>query len=98
MQLAHFQFLFEAEKPHLGKIAIVPHLNKLTAETKATQLPRPMKGRLFIRVSRFSLTFQKLVVSQKLRPHLKDWWRQHPGMASFCNTVEECWDHDAEAR
>merc|ERR1712218_552334 len=39
-----------------------------------------------------------LVVNQKRRPVLKDAWRSHPGMAALCDTIEECWDQDAEAR
>jgi hypothetical protein len=42
--------------------------------------------------------FKELVVNQKMRPHLKTSWRLHPGMSLLCDTVEECWDHDAEAR
>lgn len=41
---------------------------------------------------------QDLVVNKRCRPRIKDVWRLHPGMAAFCNTIEECWDHDAEAR
>ena len=39
-----------------------------------------------------------LVVNRKVRPELKKAWRQHPGLSILCDTVEECWDHDAEAR
>jgi len=39
-----------------------------------------------------------LVVNRKVRPDLKKSWRQHPGLSILCDTVEECWDHDAEAR
>ena len=39
-----------------------------------------------------------LVVNRKVRPELKKSWRQHPGLSILCDTVEECWDHDAEAR
>uniref|UniRef100_A0A8D9A4H4 Serine/threonine-protein kinase receptor n=1 Tax=Cacopsylla melanoneura TaxID=428564 RepID=A0A8D9A4H4_9HEMI len=41
---------------------------------------------------------QEAVVHKKLRPTLPETWRQHPGMLSLCDTMEECWDHDAEAR
>lgn len=39
-----------------------------------------------------------LVVTRKVRPELKKAWRNHPGLSILCDTVEECWDHDAEAR
>jgi len=39
-----------------------------------------------------------LVVNQKARPLIKGHWRSHPGMAALCDTIEECWDQDAEAR
>ena len=42
--------------------------------------------------------FQDLVVNQKVRPLIKDAWRGHSGMAALCDTIEECWDQDAEAR
>ncbi|XP_051871742.1 activin receptor type-2B isoform X1 [Pristis pectinata] len=41
---------------------------------------------------------QDVVVHKKLRPVLKECWYKHPGLALFCETIEECWDHDAEAR
>uniref|UniRef100_A0A8B9JCX0 Serine/threonine-protein kinase receptor n=1 Tax=Astyanax mexicanus TaxID=7994 RepID=A0A8B9JCX0_ASTMX len=41
---------------------------------------------------------QDVVVHKKMRPILKDCWFKHPGLAQLCETVEECWDHDAEAR
>jgi len=40
----------------------------------------------------------ELVVTRKVRPELKKAWRQHPALGILCDTVEECWDHDAEAR
>jgi len=39
-----------------------------------------------------------LVVNKKVRPSLPSSWRSHPGLSILCETVEECWDHDAEAR
>jgi len=39
-----------------------------------------------------------LVVNRKVRPELKKEWRNHPGFSVLCETIEECWDHDAEAR
>lgn len=42
--------------------------------------------------------FQDLVVNQKVRPLIKDAWKGHSGMAALCDTIEECWDQDAEAR
>uniref|UniRef100_A0A8P4G860 Serine/threonine-protein kinase receptor n=1 Tax=Dicentrarchus labrax TaxID=13489 RepID=A0A8P4G860_DICLA len=41
---------------------------------------------------------QEVVVHKKLRPTFKDLWLKHSGLAQICETVEECWDHDAEAR
>ncbi|XP_002001200.3 activin receptor type-2A [Drosophila mojavensis] len=41
---------------------------------------------------------QESVVMKKLRPHLLNSWRSHMGLSIFCDTMEECWDHDAEAR
>ncbi|XP_029955072.1 activin receptor type-2B-like [Salarias fasciatus] len=41
---------------------------------------------------------QEVVVHKKLRPAFKDLWLKHTGLAQICETVEECWDHDAEAR
>ncbi|ALC45439.1 put [Drosophila busckii] len=41
---------------------------------------------------------QESVVMKKLRPHLLSSWRAHAGLSIFCDTMEECWDHDAEAR
>jgi len=39
-----------------------------------------------------------LVVTRKVRPEFRKAWRNHPGLSILCETVEECWDHDAEAR
>uniref|UniRef100_A0A8C1QXC0 Serine/threonine-protein kinase receptor n=1 Tax=Cyprinus carpio TaxID=7962 RepID=A0A8C1QXC0_CYPCA len=41
---------------------------------------------------------QDLVVHKKMRPVFKDFWLKHSGLAQMCETIEECWDHDAEAR
>ncbi|CAH0552722.1 unnamed protein product [Brassicogethes aeneus] len=41
---------------------------------------------------------QESVVQGKVRPTIPDHWRRHPGLAAMCDTMEECWDHDAEAR
>ncbi|XP_056155235.1 activin receptor type-2B-like [Lampris incognitus] len=41
---------------------------------------------------------QEVVVHKKMRPVFKDCWLKHIGLAQMCETVEECWDHDAEAR
>nr|2QLU_A Chain A, Activin receptor type IIB [Homo sapiens] len=41
---------------------------------------------------------QEVVVHKKMRPTIKDHWLKHPGLAQLCVTIEECWDHDAEAR
>ncbi|XP_065114992.1 activin receptor type-2B [Paramisgurnus dabryanus] len=41
---------------------------------------------------------QEVVVHKKMRPVFKDSWLKHSGLAQMCETIEECWDHDAEAR
>ncbi|XP_040563519.1 activin receptor type-2B [Lepeophtheirus salmonis] len=41
---------------------------------------------------------QELVCIRKIRPKILSAWRTHPGLNSLCDTIEECWDHDAEAR
>lgn len=41
---------------------------------------------------------QENVVMKKLRPMLSNQWRSQPQISSICDTIEECWDHDAEAR
>ncbi|XP_053493416.1 activin receptor type-2A isoform X2 [Ictalurus furcatus] len=41
---------------------------------------------------------QEVVVHKKLRPTLREYWQKHAGLATLCETIEECWDHEAEAR
>ncbi|XP_031440522.1 activin receptor type-2A isoform X2 [Clupea harengus] len=41
---------------------------------------------------------QEVVVHKKLRPTLRECWQKHPGLVMLCETIEECWDHEAEAR
>lgn len=41
---------------------------------------------------------QDLVVHKKQRPVLRNDWKSHPGLLVLCDTMDECWDHDAEAR
>ncbi|XP_030641831.1 activin receptor type-2A isoform X2 [Chanos chanos] len=41
---------------------------------------------------------QEVVVHKKLRPTLRECWQKHPGLTMLCETIEECWDHEAEAR
>ncbi|XP_037550036.1 activin receptor type-2B-like [Nematolebias whitei] len=41
---------------------------------------------------------QEVVVHKKMRPAIKEFWLEHNGLAQICETLEECWDHDAEAR
>ncbi|XP_022904436.1 activin receptor type-2A [Onthophagus taurus] len=41
---------------------------------------------------------QESVVQRKVRPVIKNTWRNHNGLSALCDTMEECWDHDAEAR
>lgn len=38
------------------------------------------------------------VVQQKRRPQILQQWKTHDGINSICNTIEECWDHNIEAR
>ncbi|CAG10278.1 unnamed protein product [Tetraodon nigroviridis] len=40
---------------------------------------------------------QEVVVHKKLRPCLRDCWQKHTGLAMLCETIEDCWDHEAEA-
>ena len=37
-------------------------------------------------------------MTNKKRPKIKQSWRTDPKMVGLCDTIEECWDHDAEAR
>ncbi|CAH3025636.1 unnamed protein product, partial [Porites evermanni] len=39
-----------------------------------------------------------VVVAKNCRPHLPNNSNDHEGLALFCQTVEECWDPDPEAR
>ncbi|XP_072556320.1 activin receptor type-2A-like isoform X2 [Paramormyrops kingsleyae] len=41
---------------------------------------------------------QEVVVHKKLRPVLRECWQKHTGLTMLCETIEECWDHEAEAR
>nr|XP_026693851.1 transforming growth factor beta receptor isoform X1 [Ciona intestinalis] len=41
---------------------------------------------------------QACVIDQKTRPVVNDLWRQDEVVGILCETMEECWDHDAEAR
>ncbi|XP_027867212.1 activin receptor type-2A isoform X1 [Xiphophorus couchianus] len=41
---------------------------------------------------------QEVVVHKKLRPCLRDCWQKHTGLSMLCETIEDCWDHEAEAR
>ncbi|XP_063226494.1 activin receptor type-2B isoform X2 [Bacillus rossius redtenbacheri] len=41
---------------------------------------------------------QECAVQRKARPALREAWRGHAGLLALCDTMEECWDHDAEAR
>ena len=42
--------------------------------------------------------FQDLVVTQKVKPKIQDSWRSQQKTKILCDTIEECWDQDAEAR
>lgn len=41
---------------------------------------------------------QEAVAQQKKRPLIKDSWRKNADINSLCETIEDLWDHDAEAR
>ncbi|XP_060523830.1 activin receptor type-2A [Cylas formicarius] len=41
---------------------------------------------------------QESVVQNKVRPAIQPHWRNHSGLAAICDTMIDCWDHDAEAR
>lgn len=41
---------------------------------------------------------QDYVVERKMRPGIKEEWRRLKSGSMICETMEECWDHDAEAR
>uniref|UniRef100_A0A8C9XCS5 Serine/threonine-protein kinase receptor n=1 Tax=Sander lucioperca TaxID=283035 RepID=A0A8C9XCS5_SANLU len=41
---------------------------------------------------------QEVVVHKKLRPTLRECWQKHTGLSLLCETMEECWDGEAEAR
>lgn len=41
---------------------------------------------------------QELVVINKVRPSVREHWLRHAGLEALVSTIEECWDHDAEAR
>jgi serine/threonine protein kinase len=41
---------------------------------------------------------QDIVINRKMRPELKDSWYKNEDLSVICLTIEECWDHDPEAR
>ncbi|XP_075231105.1 activin A receptor type 2 punt isoform X2 [Lycorma delicatula] len=41
---------------------------------------------------------QECVVHKKQRPAIRATWKSHTGLVALADTMEECWDHDAEAR
>ncbi|XP_070546254.1 activin receptor type-2B-like [Ptychodera flava] len=41
---------------------------------------------------------QEIVVHKKMRPQIREQWLKNQCLESICVTMEECWDHDAEAR
>jgi TGF-beta receptor type-2 len=43
-------------------------------------------------------TMRDVVCTQKTRPRVLPAWRNHPGLSSLVDTIEECWDEDPEAR
>ncbi|XP_055315210.1 activin receptor type-2B isoform X2 [Sitodiplosis mosellana] len=41
---------------------------------------------------------QEFIVTNKKRPPIPEYWRVHSGLNAMCDTLEDAWDHDAEAR
>uniref|UniRef100_T1KC41 Serine/threonine-protein kinase receptor n=1 Tax=Tetranychus urticae TaxID=32264 RepID=T1KC41_TETUR len=41
---------------------------------------------------------QEVVCQEKKRPIIEKQWLDHPILKVICETIEECWDQDAEAR
>ncbi|KAM9343252.1 activin receptor type-2A-like isoform 2-T2 [Pholidichthys leucotaenia] len=41
---------------------------------------------------------QDVVVHQKVRPSIRESWKNHTGLVLLTETIEDCWDHDSEAR
>ena len=41
---------------------------------------------------------QEVVCQKKQRPEIKETWRRHKGLSRMCETIEELWDQEAEAR
>lgn len=41
---------------------------------------------------------QLLVSQKKQRPEIKETWKRHKGLSKMCDTIEELWDQEAEAR
>ena len=37
-------------------------------------------------------------MTQKVKPKIQDSWRSQQKTKILCDTIEECWDQDAEAR
>ncbi|XP_042151675.1 TGF-beta receptor type-2-like [Oncorhynchus tshawytscha] len=38
------------------------------------------------------------VLRDRGRPEIPSSWINHPGIQVVCGTIDECWDHDPEAR
>jgi len=46
-----------------------------------------------------SLEEMQELMNRRVRPVIKDSWKLNvQGMPEFCETIEHCWDHDADAR
>jgi len=46
-----------------------------------------------------SLEEMQDLMNRRIRPVIKDSWKLNvQGMPEFCETIEHCWDHDADAR
>ncbi|XP_072021244.1 activin receptor type-2A-like [Amphiura filiformis] len=41
---------------------------------------------------------QDCVVHKRVRPTIREHWLKNAGLEALCETIEECWDHDAAAR
>jgi len=41
---------------------------------------------------------QEQVANRRVRPRIQQHWRLHQGLEALCETADDCWDNDAEAR
>jgi len=41
---------------------------------------------------------RRCVLENKTRPYLREEWRMHDKLREYCDTIEDCWDDDGDAR